>query len=300
MDNNQSAISWSAIAAGATGAAGLTLILIVIGSALGFSSVSPWPSSGVSATTFRISTGLYLVFSALIASTIGGYIAGRLRTKWTGVHNYEIQFRDTAHGFLAWAFANIVGAAFLASAAAILAGGAATGASAGAGASAGQAANNTNADYYVTLLMRPAAGQPSQATSPAPADNAAPAAAPQGGAQNNGAAARQTRFIIAHSLANGGTVSNDDRAYLTELVSRQTGMSQTDADKRVTAVANQVRSTLDQARRAAASISIWSAIALLVGAFAASLAAIEGGQLRDRRWRGVFWTRGYNEAKIET
>ena len=299
MDNNQSAISWSAIAAGAAGAAGLTLILIVIGSALGFSSVSPWPNSGVSATTFRISTGLYLVFSALIASTIGGYIAGRLRTKWTGVHTYEIQFRDTAHGFLAWAFANIVGAAFLAGAAAILAGGAATGASAGAGASAGQAANNTNADYFVALLMRPAAGQPSQATPPASTDNAAPAAAPQSGAQNNAAAARQTRFIIAHSLANGGTVSNDDRAYLAELVSRQTGMSQADAEKRVTAVANQVRSTLDQARRAAASISIWSAIALLVGAFAASLAAIEGGQLRDRRWRGVFWTRGYNEAKIE-
>jgi hypothetical protein len=67
----------------------------------------------------------------------------------------------------------------------------------------------------------------------------------------------------------------------------------------VSAVAAQVRSKLERARRAAASISIWSAIALLVGAFSASLAAIEGGQLRDRRWRGVFWTRGYNEAKIE-
>jgi hypothetical protein len=38
---------------------------------------------------------------------------------------------------------------------------------------------------------------------------------------------------------------------------------------------------------------------MFVGAFAASLAAIEGGQLCDRRWRGVFWTRAYNEARIE-
>ncbi len=300
MDNNQPAISWSAIAAGATGAVGLTLVLIVVGSALGFSSISPWPNSGVSATTFQISTGLYLVFTALIASTIGGYIAGRLRSKWTGIHNYEVQFRDTAHGFLAWAFANVVGAAFLASAAAVLAGGASTGMAAGAGASAGHAANNSNADYYVTLLMRPATGQPAQFSSLGPADKAATTGPAAGSEQDSGTAARQTRFIIAHSIANGGTVSNEDRAYLAQIVSRQTGMNQADAEKRVTDVTTQVQSTLDQARRVAASISIWTAIAMLIGAFSASLAAIEGGQLRDRRWRGVFWTRMYNEAKIET
>jgi len=291
MDNDQSAVSWSAIAAGATATAGLTLILIAVGSALGFSSVSPWPNSGLSATTFRISTGLYFVFTALIASTIGGYVAGRLRTKWTGLHTYEIQFRDTAHGFLAWAFANVVGAAFLATAAAGLAGGAATGLAAGAGVSGGQATNNSSADYYVTLLQRPPAGGPSS-TGAESAPAAAPSEAPQ---QNNGAPARQMRLIITHAIANGGAPPDADRAYLAQLVSRQTGLSQADADKRVADVTMQVKAALDQGRRVAASISIWTAIAMLVGAFCAALAAIEGGQLRDRRWRGVFWTRAYNE-----
>jgi hypothetical protein len=126
--SSDTAISWRAVAAGAAAALALTLVLLAIGSAVGFSSVSPWANSGVSATTFEIGSGIYLVVMAMISSTIGGYIAGRLRSKWTGVHNYEVQFRDTAHGFLAWAVATILGAAFLASASTFLAAGVATGA----------------------------------------------------------------------------------------------------------------------------------------------------------------------------
>jgi hypothetical protein len=54
---------------------------------------------GVSASTFQIGTGLYLIVVAMLASTVGGYIAGRLRTKWVDVHTHEVFFRDTAHGF---------------------------------------------------------------------------------------------------------------------------------------------------------------------------------------------------------
>src|SRR5581483_8597924 len=43
-----------------------------------------------------------------IASGIGGYLAGRLRTKWTGLHTDEVFFRDTAHGFLAWALGTVM------------------------------------------------------------------------------------------------------------------------------------------------------------------------------------------------
>src|SRR5690349_3001279 len=163
MDTNQSATSWGAIIAGAVAAAALTLVLVSLGSAVGFSSISPWRSAGVSAKTFQISTGLYLVFTALVASTVGGYMAGRLRTKWTGLHGYEVQFRDTAHGFLAWGLATIAGAAFLASAGALLAGGTAAGASAGNSSQAG----NSNADYYTAMLFAPSQGAaPAQ---PAPA-----------------------------------------------------------------------------------------------------------------------------------
>ena len=57
----------------------------------------------------------------------GGYVAGRLRTRWVGVHTHEIFFRDTAHGFLAWALATVIGAGFLAAAASNIAGSASPG-----------------------------------------------------------------------------------------------------------------------------------------------------------------------------
>src|SRR5208282_1974922 len=93
------AVSLAAVAAGAVAAAALTLVLLAFGAGMGFSAVSPWGNSGVSANTFQIGTGIYLIVVAMLASTIGGFIAGRLRTKWVGVHTHEVFFRDTAHGF---------------------------------------------------------------------------------------------------------------------------------------------------------------------------------------------------------
>jgi hypothetical protein len=198
-----------------------------LGSAVGFSSVSPWPSAGVSAKTFPISTGLYFVFTALVASTIGGYMAGRLRTKWTGLHGYEVQFRDTAHGFLAWGLATLAGTAFLASAGALLAGGTAAGMSAGS-----SQAGNSNADYYTAMLLAPsqgaAAAQPG--ATPAPTDASAtprPTVRP--------ASAAQARAILAHSVLSGCDLRASDKTLLAQIVSAQTGASQADAEKRVTA-----------------------------------------------------------------
>src|SRR5450759_3235246 len=116
------AVSWAAVAAGAIAAAALTLVLLAFGAGMGFSAVSPWGNSGISASTFQITTGLYLIVVALLASALGGYVAGRLRTRWVGVHHHEVFFRDTAHGFLAWAFATVIGAGFLAAAASDVAG----------------------------------------------------------------------------------------------------------------------------------------------------------------------------------
>ena len=98
----QSAVSWGAIAAGAVGTAALALLLIAFGAGLGLSAVSPWSDSGVSASTFRTGTGIYLVIVAVMSSAVGGYLAARLRSKWVGLHSHEVFFRDTAHGFIAW------------------------------------------------------------------------------------------------------------------------------------------------------------------------------------------------------
>lgn len=219
---------------------------------MGFSAVSPWGNSGVSASTFEISTGLYLIVVAMLASTIGGYVAGRLRTKWFGVHTHEVFFRDTAHGFLAWALATVAGAAFLAAAASNIAGGAST---------ATQSEASGPVDYYVDALLR---------SNPAASSNTTDWAA--------------TRREIAGIFMNGlrdGEVSAADRKYAAEVVATRSGLSQADANKRVSDVINQAKTALDNARKSAAKLSLWLTASLLIGAFAASLAATEGGFVRD-------------------
>src|ERR1700759_5531578 len=127
-----SGVSWPAVAAGAVVSCALTLVLIAFGIGLGLSVVSPWSGSGVSATTFKIGTGLYMIVVAMLSSSIGGYLAGRLRSAWSGVHTDEVYFRDTAHGFVSWALATVLGAVLLASPASSLLGGAAGGLTQGA------------------------------------------------------------------------------------------------------------------------------------------------------------------------
>ncbi|HCQ46408.1 MAG TPA: hypothetical protein DIW53_06245, partial [Achromobacter sp.] len=130
-----SAVSWAAVFAGAVIAAALSLALFAGGTGLGFLSVSPWGDEGMSAPAVGISIIAWMLFTQIVSYGIGGYVAGRLRTKWVDVHSDEIYFRDTAHGFLVWALSAVVSAALLGSAIATLASGAAkAGASVAAGA----------------------------------------------------------------------------------------------------------------------------------------------------------------------
>src|SRR5450830_1380498 len=110
-----SAVSWGAIVAGAAAAAALSLIMLMLGIGLGLSSVSPWAHHGLSGGALGVSAILWVTFTQLVASGMGGYLAGRLRTKWVAVHTDEVYFRDTAHGFLAWAVASLATAALLTS-----------------------------------------------------------------------------------------------------------------------------------------------------------------------------------------
>jgi hypothetical protein len=287
----QPAVSWPAVAAGAVAAAALTLLLVAFGAGMGFSAVSPWSDSGVSAGTFSIATGIYLVLVGVMSSAVGGYIAGRLRSKWTGVHTNEVFFRDTAHGFLAWAFATLISATALASTTSYLA----NGAGAGLAGATGQAARAVNpADLYVDKLFRaPAAG--SAAAAPAqPADNASSAnndnAAANAGANaaSTGGGNAQSRSEIvrlwAADFRSGDDLTGADRSYVAQVVAARTGISQADAEKRVTDVVTEAKNAIDKARRSAAKLSFWLTAALLFGAFAASLAGAEGGALRDGTW----------------
>ena len=225
VDVQTSGVSWPAIAAGAAAAAALTLLLTALGAGLGLSSVSPWADSGVSATTFKVGTGIYLCCVAVIASAVGGYLAARLRTKWAGVHSNEMFFRDTAHGFLAWAFATLLIASVLATATTHLVGGALQ----GAGAAAGQAAQAANpAQLSVDKLFRAGPGTPAAAGTPSTAGNA------------NAANADILRLWTS-SFRNNGDLSADDRAYVARTVSARTGLSQAEAERRVNDVITEAK-----------------------------------------------------------
>src|SRR5580658_10584502 len=166
----QAAVSWPAIAAGAVAAAALALVLIAFGAALGLSAVSPWSDSGILASSFKTGTGIYLVIVAVMSSAVGGYLAARLRTKWVGIHTHEAFFRDTAHGFLTWAFATLLSATALSSATAYLANGTA----AGLGGASSQATRSVNpADIYVDKLFRAGAPMRAAPAPPSPVDSSA-------------------------------------------------------------------------------------------------------------------------------
>jgi hypothetical protein len=274
------AVSWAAVAAGAVAAAALTLALVAFGAGMGLSAVSPWSNSGVSATTFKVGTGIYLCVAAMLASTIGGYLAGRLRTKWTGLHTDEAVFRDTAHGFLAWAFATVLSAAVLGAAMSAIAGGAASGTVQAAGSAASSSSSGDPSGYFVDTLFRSDAAGPQT-----PADPAAQRA--------------EVGRVLARALREG-SLNPADRTYVAKLVAARTGLSQADAEKRVDDVVNAAKQALDDARRAAAHLALWLTAAMFIGAFAASLAAIEGGQLRDGVWDRSFHGRRTRDIPVRT
>ena len=283
-DLNQPGVSWGAVIAGAAASAALSFILLILGVGLGLSSVSPW---SFNATAIGVGTIAWLAFMQLAASGIGGYMAGRLRAKWSSVHTDEVHFRDTAHGLLAWAVATLLTVALLAGGTrAVLSGaidagsgvaaavGPAVGAgAAAAGAKAGEGGANP-LDYFSDMLLR---------------------AAPAAGTGEAGGTVADQRVEIGKIFATGlstGSLAADDRAYLGQVVASRTGLTQAEAEARVDAVyARAVKAAADAkaaaqqaaetARKAGAHTALWMFVALLLGAFVASLAATFGGRQRD-------------------
>lgn len=297
-----SAVSWAAIFAGALGAVAASVILIELGLGLGFASTSAWTNSGASLATLGVMGGVWLILAQWISAGIGGYLAGRLRTKWTGVHTDEVFFRDTAHGFLAWALGTVVGVLLIAaagSAALNATSRVASGAAAGAGQGAAIAgatnsgsgpASVINDGYYVDMLYRPsaAAGNAAGGSATGGVTTAAPAAtAPAPGAQRAGDDRAMARRILIRDMPNG-SLTPDDRTYLAQSIAARNGISQAEAEQRVDQTVAQIKAAEDQARqaaekarKAAAFGSIATALAMVVGAFIAAVSAALGGKLRD-------------------
>jgi hypothetical protein len=239
----RSAVNWAPALAGALVAVATTLILLALGSGLGFAAASPWPGAGPAATTFAIGVGIWLIVTQWLSSFMGGYIAGRLRTRWVRVHTDEVLFRDTAHGLLAWAAATVV------------IGGIALNVTASGTAAATNAATVSMANTTDTLLRT---GHPS-------ADPSAVA----------------VRAEISRLLTRSADLQSDDRSYLTSVVAAQTGLSQAEAQQRVDTATQSLRVSADKARKATSALGFFTALSMIIGAFIASVAAAYGGRLRD-------------------
>ncbi len=282
VESSSSSTSWGAIIAGAVSAAALTFVLMLLGSGLGLAMVSPWTNQGAGITTFAVSAAIWMIVVQWLSAALGGYMTGRLRVKWVGLHTDETFFRDTAHGLLAWALATLL-VVFLAGSsltsavgtgvrtASNIASGAAMGASAGTMTSADDDIGGTATSYFVDSLFRP--NDPSRLAAP--------------GAEGDAAAAAQaSRILIASAAA--GEMSPADRTYLGQLVAARTGLSETDANARVDTVIAQVdqataraQEAADTARKAGIAFALMAALSLVIGAFIASVSAALGGRLRD-------------------
>ncbi len=255
-ESRASAVSWAAIAACGVAAAGFSLFLLELGAGIGLSVISPWSTTAPSTTAISATAGISLCLISIMASALGGLVAGRLRTRWVGVHTDEVYFRDTAHGFLAWAFATIISASLLAAGATSVLGGATQGAASNPGLV-------PDTSYYTDMLFR--SDRPVAAPS-----------TPAGQASNE-----EMGRIFARGLVRGAQLPVSDRTYIAQRVAARTGLSQEEAERRVDTVVTQARTAADEARKAAAKTAFWMAAALLCGALAASFAAAEGGRERD-------------------
>jgi hypothetical protein len=279
VESSKSAINWGPIIGGAASAIGVTLILVMFGSGLGLTMVSPWSDQSSSAATVGISAAIWLVVVQWLSAALGGYITGRLRTKWAAVHTDEVFFRDTAHGFVTWAVATIIVAGFLTSSLSSLAGAGAQAVgtaaqtagiagSAAAASSSDETSGNPATSYFTDALLRP-----QQISANAQSDN--------------GAATAEISRILMNGAA-AGEIPEDDRVYMANIVAARTGLSPEESKARVDTVLKRIedakvaaQQTADEARKGAATTAMVGALSLLVGAFISCAAAALGGRQRD-------------------
>jgi len=260
VEAKTSAVSWAAILAGAVVAAATSLILVLLAAGMGLASVSPWSGSGTSGTSILVMTAIALLVIQWLSAGVGGYVTGRLRTKWVGTHTHEVFFRDTAHGFIAWAVATLLVTSTLASGASSLLGAGAHAVVPLAANAASAGAINNIRPYDVDLLFRTSAGM-----------EAKPGAT---------GAREETGHILARGLVTGD-VPAADRTYLAQLIAAQTGASEADAHRRVDDGITQMKAAADAARRSSEMTTILTALAMVVGAFIACVSAALGGRVRD-------------------
>lgn len=256
------AVSWSAVFAGALAALGLSIVMVVLGSAFGFGAMSPFAGDGLSLTTIGAVTILWLILTQIFASVAGGYIAGRVRARWS-IHRDEVFFRDTVHGLLTWAVAS----ALMATVAGLAMGGGAAAATAMTSAAmVSEDGAPSPADLITDRLYR----------------------APGGNAAALELSRDEAGRLVMLAITDESLVTEEDRAWLVEDVAERASLNDDLAQARVQIAFSEIaiaseeaREEIDTARAASTTLAIATALAMMVGAFVAAGAAVFGGRERD-------------------
>jgi hypothetical protein len=267
--HGQSFVEWGAVIAGAFLAAAISFVLLSFGTAIGLSSTSPWPNSGVSAKVLASIAVFWILAQQIGAFMAGGYAAGRMRSRWHESTQHEVDFRDGLHGGLVWAVGVVMGAALLLSAA----GNVAEKGAQAAGQAASTAAASTDDPMGAVLdtMVRPTSAPNAPVGAAAPAGRVT---------QNSEEMRAEMSRILARAVANG-SLAGPDRTYLAQLVAQRAGIPQAEAEKRVDDALNAARAAADKARRAAVLTGFVTAASLILSLGAAWWAACKGGQHRD-------------------
>lgn len=279
IESAASAVSFKSVIAGALAASAVTLVFTLIGTGLGLGMISPYPSENSSLTSIGVAAVVWLLVAQWLSAGVGGYLTGRLRTKWVGVRTDEVFFRDTAHGFLGWALSTLIVAGLLSSIVGSIvntgtqmtgaAAGTAIAAGAGTAAAAGDGSSNFSLDYFADSLLRPA----NPATPPS--------------AQNDErVTAEVSRILVNGAVA--GEMPEADRTYIEQVIASRTGLSEADARARleqtlagIETARTEAQEAADTAKKAATTGALVSAAALMIGAFISAVAAAFGGRQRD-------------------
>lgn len=276
-ESRSSYIEWGPIIAGAITAAAISFLLLTFGGAIGLSLTSPWPQAGARLWVVAFAVMWWMVAVQIGSFAAGGYLAGRMRSRWGTATTPESQFRDSVHGLMVWAVGVLMGAVVLGIVGAGTAKTAAQSASVvAAGATSAVGAKTMGpADYAVDILLRPQPGAPASPIESKPS-------------QSDDAALRAEAGRIFTTSIGNSAISQRDYDYLTQVVAARTGLPPADAQKRVQSAVTEARDLevkareqADKARKSALITAFMAAASLLISLVAATTAAAAGGRHRD-------------------
>jgi hypothetical protein len=244
------AVSWGAVLAGAAVAAAVSLLLFALATGLDLAALSSTSTNRATPASFTVIAAVALIVTHWIPASLGGYITGRLRTRWIGTPTHEVFFRDGAHGFLTWSVATVFMASGL-----------------GSGL-ASTASRLTGAVHSGGAAVHTAQPSPFNAQSGAFGQAPLTASAPT-----------HSELVVP----DGPTLADmldTDRTYLARPAATP-GAVPEPGDVPRPAWDRPAWQASEAERRDAAANSIFTALSMLVGALIASISAALGGRIRD-------------------